>query len=141
MRKLAYYSQKDGTFHKKTYNFDEEAQCKHDFAILERSAVPFFYSAHYNIYGAGGTEMKSYGLGFGKSIPLNLVPENIRELINKELEEDDDGDYGGKREFGYNVYESENWYGLYVDCGEDDFENEVEFYMFITKDGKSVVYA
>lgn len=141
MRKLVYYSQKDGTFHKKIYKYDEEAQCKHDFGILKRSGVPFFYSAHYNIYGAGGTEMKSYGLGFGKSIPLHLVPENVRERISKELEEDDDEDYGGKREFGYAVYESENWYSLYVDCGEDDFENEVEFYMFITKDGKSVVYA
>ena len=140
MRKLAYYSQKDGTFHKKTYNSNEDAQCKHDFNILKRSGVPFFYSVRSNMYGVGGTEMKSYGLGFGNPIPLSSLPENVRKIVDKELEEDNDEAYGGKHEFWYKIYESEYWYGLYVDCGEDDFANEVIHRIFITKDGKSVVY-
>lgn len=138
MRKLAYYSKKENKFHEKSYS--EEAECKHDFIILKRANVPFLYSAHYNIYGAGGTEMKSYGLGFGKSIPITNLPENILKIINDELNEDDEGEYGGKREFDYEVYESENWYGLWVDCGEDDFENEVVFRLFITKDGNSTLH-
>ena len=38
------------------------------------------------------------------------------------------------------IYESENWYGIWMDFGEDDFENEVVSRMFITKDGKSRLY-
>ena len=134
MRKLAYYSEKENNFHEKSYS--EEAECKHDFAILKRANVPFLYSADC----AGGTEMKSYGLGFGALIPITELPENIWKIVDNELNEADEGDYGGKREFYYKVYESENWYGLWIDCGEDDCENEVIFQLFITKDGVNILY-
>ena len=140
MRKLAYYSKKDNKFHEKDYNLNEESECKHDFSALKRSNVPFLYSAHYNCYGAGGTEMKSYGLGFGKLINMKDLPQNIAEIVYEELKEGDEPDYGGKHEFAYNIYESENWYGIWMDFGEDDFENEVVYRMFITKDGKSRLY-
>ena len=140
MRKLAYYSAKENKFHEKRYDYSKEVECKHDFSALKKAKVPFLYSAHYNIYGAGGTKWKSYGLGFGKRISITELPENVRKIVEDELAEDDEADYDGKREFSYQVYESENWYGLWVDCGEDNFENEVEFRMFITKNGNSTLY-
>ena len=140
MRKLAYYSVKDGKFHEKDYDPDEENECKHDLSVLKKANVPFLYSAHYNYYGTGGTQMKSYGLGFGQLISVNNLPTNIREIVDSELKDANEGEYGGKREFSYYCYESENWYGLWIDCGEDNFENEVVFRVFITKDGNSVLY-
>ena len=137
MMTLAYYSKKENKFHSKLYN--DRDKCKHDFLALKQANVPFLYTAHYNQYGAGGTEMKSYGLGFGEAVPMTVLPENVKKVIEKEFDEISECDFGGKQEFCYNVYESVDWYGVWIDCGEDDFENEVTFRMFITKDGSDIL--
>ena len=141
MRMLAYYSAKDNKFHSKRYGDDknDEAMCKHDFKILKGANVPFLYMVHYNCYGAGGTRMKSYGLGFGAKIQISDLPENVREIVDRKLNKYAEDDYGGKSEFSYLIYESENWYGVWVDCGEDNFEEEVEIHLFITKDGSDTI--
>ena len=136
MNKLAYYHEKENTFHEREYVDDDV--CKHDYRRLKKAKVPFFHATWCPYYGF---EMENHGLGCGKLITFKDLPEKVYQLMKNELDKDENIRTGGKREFVYDVYESSGWYTLYVDCGEDAFENEYVIYMFVTKDGNSVLYA
>ncbi len=127
--KLVYFS-KDGTFHEKVYA--EHDQCKHDYNILKRANVPFFYANG----GCGFYDVMPFGLWHGKETKMENIPAAIADKFKEIIGEDNSRDYGGKRELWWDIHESEFWFSLRLDLGEDAFENEEVHNYFITKDGK-----
>ena len=130
---LAYYNRKGGTFHEKYYTYEEREDCKKDYNTLKRAKVPFYYSNG----GLGFYRIEEHGLCHGKLVDISDLPILVATKFEKQIEEDDSHEYGGKRELGWDCYESEHWYSLRIDLGEDEFENEVVNEYFVTKDLKS----
>ena len=133
---LAYYNKKDNTFHTKGYRYDEREICAKDYAALKRAQVPFYYSDG----GMGFYKIDVHGLTLGKLVDMSDLPAAVAKKFEKQIEEDDSCEYGGKRELGWYCYENTYWYSLRIDLGEDQFENEVIHEYFVTKDLKSELF-
>lgn len=130
---LAYYNPKDNTFHEKWYSYEERENCKKDYNTLKQARVPFYYTNG----GMGFYAVDEHGLSHGKLVDISDLPIRVATKFEEHIKEDDSREYGGKRELMWNCYESEYWYSLKVDLGEDNFENEVINEYFVTKDLKS----